>query len=126
MMTRILGTLVVVVGCCCAADQMSRPASADERGKKGEAENPKNGGITFEAVLEKIDGNTITARAYHHVILERIDRRDSLLRPPSGRGKGGPVRAAARHARGRDQGQEASARDAGEPDARHDQERGSS
>src|SRR4051794_18708426 len=68
MMTRMLGALAVVVACCCAAAQMSRPASADERGKKVDGENPKNGGITFEAVLEEVDGNTITARAYHHVI----------------------------------------------------------
>src|SRR5262245_56017714 len=68
MMTRMLGMLAIVVGCCCAAAQVGRPASADERGKRVEGEAPKNGGITFEAVLEKVDGNTITARAYHHVI----------------------------------------------------------
>src|SRR5688572_24363558 len=58
-------TTVAMVGFCCAAAHMVRPACADERGKKDET---GKSGITFEAVLEAVDGNTVTARAQQHVI----------------------------------------------------------
>jgi hypothetical protein len=68
-------TAILTLTSCGGVALLHRWASADERAgaaAKGGPDQggPKTGGLTLDVVLEDVDlaGNTLTARAYHHVI----------------------------------------------------------